>query len=129
MNLETKKFVGTTGEKTAEDYLIKSGYRLIRKNYREKFDEIDLIMESKNRGLVFVEVKTLIYENKILKEKMTPEDNFTEFKFKKIKRICEMFSAKHKKMINEKTGWHIDLITISIIKNDKKIILKHYKDI
>jgi len=48
---------GEKGEKAAESYLKKQGYRILKKNYRTKIGEIDLIAEHKN-VLVFIEVKS-----------------------------------------------------------------------
>ncbi len=48
---------GQKGEKLALRYLKKKGYRLLEKNYRHGHHEIDLIMESPEGAVVFVEVK------------------------------------------------------------------------
>lgn len=52
------KTVGNDGENRASDYLSKSGYKIIERNWRTKEGEIDIIAEKANL-LVFVEVKTL----------------------------------------------------------------------
>jgi len=48
---------GRKGEKAAEAYLRKRGYRILQKNFRTNIGEIDLIAEH-NNALVFIEVKT-----------------------------------------------------------------------
>lgn len=48
---------GKRGEKAAEEYLKKQGYRILKRNYRTKVGEIDLIAEH-NNILVFIEVKS-----------------------------------------------------------------------
>ncbi len=48
---------GKKGEKAAESFLKKKGYRILKKNYRTKVGEIDLIAEH-NNVLVFIEVKS-----------------------------------------------------------------------
>lgn len=48
---------GPFGEKVAETYLKKEGYRILEKNYRTRFGEIDIIAEDGD-DIVFVEVKT-----------------------------------------------------------------------
>jgi putative endonuclease len=48
---------GKRGEKAAEAYLKKQGYRILKRNYRTKVGEIDLIAEH-NNILVFIEVKS-----------------------------------------------------------------------
>lgn len=52
-----KKTLGNFGEDEAYKYLVKSNYKIIKRNYRCKFGEIDIIALDGN-CLVFVEVKT-----------------------------------------------------------------------
>lgn len=52
-----KQVLGKEGEKIAESYLGKKGYRLVRRNYRCPVGELDLIVLDR-RVIVFVEVKT-----------------------------------------------------------------------
>jgi putative endonuclease len=49
--------LGARGEALAEKYLQRAGYRILARNYRCRFGEIDLIAEE-GGSLVFVEVKT-----------------------------------------------------------------------
>lgn len=49
--------VGVKGEDLAVDYLRKKGYRIIERNFRKGYGEIDIIA-LENKVLVFVEVKT-----------------------------------------------------------------------
>ncbi|WP_044201920.1 YraN family protein [Flammeovirga sp. OC4] len=52
-----KQQTGTKGEIIATDFLIKNGYQILKRNYRYKRNEIDIICQ-KDNFLVFVEVKT-----------------------------------------------------------------------
>ena len=51
------KEIGDIGEEFAVKYLKKKRYRIVARNFRKKYGEIDIIAENKNY-LVFVEVKT-----------------------------------------------------------------------
>lgn len=52
-----KKKIGQAGEERAAKFLTRQGYRILERNYRAPYGEIDLI--ALDRGeLVFVEVKT-----------------------------------------------------------------------
>jgi len=52
-----RRRLGIAGEEMALSYLLEQGCRLLEKNYRCRFGEIDLIVEDGNT-VVFVEVKT-----------------------------------------------------------------------
>jgi putative endonuclease len=52
----TKREIGIEGEDMATKALEKKGYKIIEKNYRSKFGEIDIVAEEKGY-LVFIEVK------------------------------------------------------------------------
>lgn len=48
---------GKLGEDEAQKYLINHGYKVIERNYKLKYGEIDIIA-TKNKFIIFVEVKT-----------------------------------------------------------------------
>ena len=89
-----RHIVGEIGEKIANKYLVENGYQIIKKNFRCKQGEIDIIAKDKNE-IVFVEVKTRTNEkygraseavNKIKKIHMKKsaaiflkENNFSRF--------------------------------------------------
>lgn len=52
-----KQILGEEGERIAEAFLRKKGYRLVERNYRCPIGELDLVFLDR-RVLVFVEVKT-----------------------------------------------------------------------
>jgi putative endonuclease len=52
----TNQSSGAWGEDLALRYLLRRGYRLLERNYRQRRGEIDLIVRDKD-ALVFVEVK------------------------------------------------------------------------
>lgn len=52
-----RQSVGKKGEELASAYLEKAGYRIIERNYRCVFGEIDIVAED-GTGIVFVEVKS-----------------------------------------------------------------------
>ncbi len=49
--------LGNLGEEMVADYLRKEGYVVIKRNWRDRYGEIDVIAES-DTHIIFVEVKT-----------------------------------------------------------------------
>jgi putative endonuclease len=117
--------VGKIGEDLACDFLIKKRYRILFRNYREKFDEIDIIAKSFDRVLVFIEVKTLKTGSS---KNLIPEDNLTKNKFRKISRACRLFAGFHEELIDEDGGWQIDLIAVTL-NEDGENEISHYENI
>ena len=56
------KRLGEAGEKQAVQYLKRSGYKILKRNYRNPFGEVDIIA-SKGDTVAFIEVKTRLSEN------------------------------------------------------------------
>jgi len=55
--------VGRKGEQIATDFLKKKGFKIVCRNFRSRFAEIDIIVEKENK-LCFVEVKTRVGTDK-----------------------------------------------------------------
>ena len=56
-NVDNSQEIGKTGEEIAKKYLLENNYKIVAKNFRCKFGEIDIIAYDKEE-LVFIEVKT-----------------------------------------------------------------------
>ncbi|MEE0914232.1 MAG: YraN family protein [Ruminococcus sp.] len=57
MSIFPAKTIGDKGEEYAVKHLKKQGYKIVVRNYRKRYGEIDIIAENKEY-IVFVEVKT-----------------------------------------------------------------------
>jgi putative endonuclease len=57
MRLYSTKKIGDTGEKYTSVYLKKHGYKILERNYRKNYGEIDIIAQKRD-VICFVEVKT-----------------------------------------------------------------------
>lgn len=55
--MDNTKNIGDFGEISACSYLKHHGYKIVERNYSNKYGEIDIIAQKQNR-MVFVEVKT-----------------------------------------------------------------------
>lgn len=119
--------LGKIGEDLACEYLIKKGYRIIERNHRQKYGEIDVVARDSDGTIVFVEVKTLRSTDAIL-----PEDNMTKDKLRKLRKTCEAYANSHREFIKEKTGWRIDVIAIdanNLTGTQNNFVVRHYENI
>ncbi|MEK7195586.1 MAG: YraN family protein, partial [Patescibacteria group bacterium] len=84
-----KTKLGRLGEDLACEYLVDKGYKIIGRNYREKWDELDIVARSQDKTLIFVEVKTINTAGGDENSMIMPEDNLTKSKMRKLKRACQ----------------------------------------
>jgi len=101
---------GKIAEDIAAKCLEKKGYKIIGRNYRRPWGEIDIIGKDKNGLIVFFEVKAM----KSSGTGLVPEDNLTKAKRDKLRKICEQCYLTNQKLFDEKKGWRMDLIAIDI---------------
>ncbi len=118
-NIENKKSeTGKLGENIACEYLKKSGYMIVERNFRKPWGEIDVIAYAKDGTLVFVEVKALRSDNNDHDNDkfsaLKPEDHLTKAKLARIKRTAALYTGNNQNLISSKRGWRIDLIAIDI---------------
>jgi putative endonuclease len=122
--------VGGVGEDLAHIYLKNKGYRIINRNYRAKYGEIDIIAKSPSGVLVFIEVKTLA-GNLDSQRSLLPEDNLSKWKMRKLKRICQFFANAYPLLVSG-LGWQIDLVAIIVPLdqgNNRKAKIRHYQNV
>ncbi len=55
--------VGQLGEGLACEYLIKQGTKVIERNFRKPWGELDIIAKARDKTLIFVEVKAIVSQN------------------------------------------------------------------
>ncbi len=121
-----KSETGRIGEDIACKYLIKNGYKIVERNYRQKWGELDIIAKDPQKTLVFVEVKTMRQNNAAIAA-LNPEDNLTEAKLIKLQRTASLYAGFNEKLVDVNRGWRIDLIAICLSPNLETV--KHYENI
>lgn len=115
---------GQIGENLACEYLVGKGYRVLKRNYRQPWGEIDIVARAPDNTLVFVEVKTI---NNPGEGSLLPENEASASKIKKLKRTCEQFVSKFEDLLDEKRGWRIDLVAIEL--QGQTPLIRHYENI
>lgn len=111
--------IGQLGETIAERYLQHKGYRIVEKNCRTKYAEIDLI--ARNRGvLIFVEVRTRKDE-----QFGSPEESINRDKMRKLIRSASAYVAR--KRYNKE--YRIDAVCIVLNGQGGASRINHYENI
>ncbi len=122
-----KSELGVEGEGLAAEFLKRKRYKVLKRNHREKWGELDIIAKAPDKTLVFVEVKTMA------PGALKPEDQMTASKMKKFRRTAELYAGSHQELIKDKRGWRLDLI--ALVKKDNNssgggvFEVRHYENI
>ncbi len=115
------KIIGNFGEDLAVNFLKKQGYKILERNLKLSYKELDIIAKIKKK-IIFVEVKT-----RTSKFLGPPEYEINAKKLHHLKKAISMY-VNNKKNIDP-NDIRLDLIAITIDKNTKTAKIKHYKDI
>jgi len=119
MDLHNRK-TGQYGEELAANYLKDKGYKVLKRNFRTRFAELDIICK-KNDKLIFVEVKTRIGD-----EKGKPYEAVDGRKVGILMRACQCFLLQ-----NPYKDCKLSIDVISIILNNDNTIreFRHFENI
>lgn len=99
-----KQKTGTLGESIAERFLKSKGYRILDKNYRRPWGEIDIIAEKENT-VRFVEVKTVSRESRMLDR---PEELVDRRKLAKVARTAALYME----MKRDRREFQLDVVGV-----------------
>ena len=103
--------VGMLGEKAAQKFLKKRGYRIRETGFRCRHGEIDIIAQQKD-CLVFVEVRS-----KSNLDFGTPEESITQAKKDKLVASALAYTTIHQ---NLPSLWRIDVVAVDL--DDKGMV-------
>ena len=114
-NLKT----GKIGEEIAKRYLEKKGFKILERNYKTKYSEIDLIVQDK-KELVLVEVRTK--KGELFG---TPEESLDKRKLRKLWFNAQGYSAK----IGWQGPFRVDAVCLVLKQDNTLERLAHYQNI
>lgn len=103
-----KQKTGAIGESIAETFLKQKGYKIIQKNYRKKWGEIDIIAEKENT-VRFVEVKTVSRESRAVHR---PEELVDRRKLIKVARTAALYME----MARDNREFQLDVVGVIMDK-------------
>ncbi|MFN7088685.1 MAG: YraN family protein [Candidatus Paceibacteria bacterium] len=116
--------VGQIGEELAIKHLKKLGFRIIERNVRRPWGELDIVAK-KNDLLLFVEVKTLVKPGG--EGEIQPEDELTFYKARKLQKAILMYFKENRLDLNQE--WRLDLIAIDLKPDLTLSDLRHIENI
>ena len=119
MSLRTQN-VGRRGERLAEEHLLAQGARLLERNYRIDYSEIDLLLEHEG-DLVAVEVKTRDVQD--LEE---PEEAVSWHQLRRIVRALSTYAMDNDLL---EGTWRIDVVLIVIEPDGSVLRLDHLRSV
>jgi len=112
--------VGLKGEEIATNYLKDKGYKIIDRNFRKSYGEIDIIA-TKNKVLVFIEVKT-----RTSNQFGSPIEQITSNKIRTLTKTAQFYSVSHPNLPN---SLRIDAVGVILDSNNNLKDLKHIENI
>ena len=122
--MDEHQSLGKLGEDIAAKYLEKKGYKIVERNYRKKWGELDIIAVAPDKTLVLVEVKTVSGVN----PRITGEDQMTASKRIKFRRVAEIYAnGDGRSLVQEERGWQMDLITVGSAETKARV--RHYHNV
>lgn len=111
---------GERGEERAIYFLKKKGFKIVEKNYRKPWGEIDIVAK-KNGVIHIIEVKA--FTDKKLKDKSNdfdePSDRLTKEKIRRLLRIAETYIEENG--IGEEE-WQIDILFVTFFPDGSEKI-------
>ena len=103
---DTTRARGIRGEALAVTYLKKKGYKIIERNYRCQWGEIDLIARD-GKTLIFVEIKSRSSSDFGL-----PQDAVDRFKQEKLIQAAKAYLAEHH--VQENIPARFDVVAVRL---------------
>lgn len=108
--------VGRTGEDIAASYLSRKGFRILERNFKALYGELDIVAIDRDI-LVFVEVKTRM-DNSF----GTPEEAVTPRKLREVVQTAQYYATLHPKYPQ---ALRIDVIGIMLGPSNEVLSLTH----
>lgn len=114
--MRSRAELGRLGEDLAAEHLRSKGYRILERNVRTRYGEIDVVAQD-GACLVFVEVRTMA------SREFAPEESVTPSKQRRMAALAEGYLASHGKGDGE---WRADVVAIEMGTDGRPLRVEHY---
>lgn len=121
-----KSELGAKGESAACLFLERKGYRIVERNARKPWGELDIVAQAPDGTLIFVEVKTISGSWADYSGAM-PEDHMTAEKLHRFRRTASLYASHRHKLVRDDRGYRLDLIALT--KTDRGFTARHYENV
>lgn len=119
-NPRARKTFGDSAERVAALHLEQQGYRILARNVRTRYGEIDIVAQDSD-GIAFVEVKARRGTSH-----GAPEEAITPRKQLKLVQLADAFIAENQVFSDQ--AWRIDVVAIELDRSGKLIRLDVIKN-
>jgi putative endonuclease len=123
---DPRRALGALGERLAADHLRRAGYRIVERNFRTRFGELDIVAAN-DRCLVFCEVKTRVRGPA---GAPGPFDSIGHDKRRRLRAMAAQWLVERRPATNEPGApdLRFDAIGISISPSGRLLSLDHLED-
>lgn len=113
--------IGAIGEDIALNYLKKNGYKILDRNFKTKWGELDIVAQ-KNKVIIFIEVKTLRQNQGTF----VPEDEITFHKAQQLRKMAQIYLSANKLPLD--IAQQIDILAIELAENSQIANIRHIEN-
>jgi putative endonuclease len=113
--MDDRRSLGQRGEDLAVDHLCKAGYRILDRNVRTRYGEIDVVAQD-GSCIVIVEVRTF------RSQLMTPVESIGPRKQRRIAALGQQYLASKGRA---DADWRADVIAITVPTDGRPPIIDH----
>lgn len=114
----SRKQLGAFGEDRATKYLKKNKYKILARNWSNKWGEIDIVARKKG-CFIFCEVKTIEKRSGF-----SPEDEINYKKTRQLVKMAQIYLSSNK--ISFESPWQIDILAVEV--DGQEIKIRHLKN-
>ena len=93
---DPRRAIGALGERLAAEHLERAGYRIVERNYRTRYGELDIVAVGE-RCLVFCEVKTRVHA----RSGFEPFDSIGRPKRSQVRQMAAQWLAERRRELDE----------------------------
>lgn len=123
--------IGQIGEYIASKFLERKGLKILTKNYRKPYGEIDIVSRERSGKYRFIEVKTVSRETgsfdsfSALKGSHRPEENVHPMKVRRLMHVIEAYIVSHE----IDADWQFDVVAVYLDEKKKIAKVRHLENV